>query len=185
MAVPVQYLRAPDLAARSPKIIFVNRFYDPDQSATSQMLTDLARGLSAEGFDVRVVASRQLYEDSGAHLEAKETLCGVQVHRVATTRFGRGGLPGRAMDYLSFYLACTVLLMKLLRRRDILVVKTDPPLMSIMGGARRGAQRGGISQLAAGRLSRSGVSPGREPFASLGRPLLAESGAMHRSAARP
>ena len=132
MAVPDQCPRAPDLGARSPKILFVNRFYDPDQSATSQLLTDLARGLSAEGFDVRVIASRQLYEDSSAHLEAKETLCGVEVHRVAATRFGRGGLPGRAMDYLSFYLACAVMLIKLLRRGDILVVKTDPPLMSVM-----------------------------------------------------
>jgi colanic acid biosynthesis glycosyl transferase WcaI len=115
------------------KIVFVNRYYDPDQSATSQMLTDLARGLSARGYNVHVVASRQLYENSAACLPALEALCNVQVHRVTATRFGRRGLLGRAMDYLSFYIACAFMLLNLLRRGDVLVVKTDPPLLSILG----------------------------------------------------
>jgi glycosyltransferase involved in cell wall biosynthesis len=120
------------LAVRSPKLVFVNRYYDPDQSATSQMLTDLARGLAADGFEVCVVASRQLYEDPRARLAARENLFGVQVYRAATSRFGRSGLPGRALDYLSFYIACALILLRLLRRGDILVVKTDPPLLSIL-----------------------------------------------------
>ena len=72
-------------AARPPRIVFVNRYYDPDQSATSQMLTDLARGLTTAAFDVWVIASRQLYEDSNASLSARGCLHGVQVRRVATT----------------------------------------------------------------------------------------------------
>jgi glycosyltransferase involved in cell wall biosynthesis len=130
--VPVRYPSEPNLATRSRKIVFVNRYYDPDQSATSQMLSDLARGLAANGFNICVLASRQLYEDPGAQLAAREALCGVQVHRIPTTRFGRSGLAGRAMDYLSFYFACAVVLLKLLSRGDILVVMTDPPLLSIL-----------------------------------------------------
>jgi glycosyltransferase involved in cell wall biosynthesis len=123
------------IAAEKPasrRVIFVNRYYDPDQSATSQMLTDLARGLAARGFEVHVVASGQLYDDPGTRLIAVETLCGVRVHRVATTRFGRRNLSGRAIDYASFYAACAVMLLRLLRRGDLLVVKTDPPLLSIL-----------------------------------------------------
>jgi colanic acid biosynthesis glycosyl transferase WcaI len=116
----------------SRRIVFVNRYYDPDQSATSQMLTDLARGLAARGFDVHVVSSRQLYDDPGTRLAADEMLFGVEVHRVASTRFGRNHLPGRAMDYVSFYVTCAVALLKLLRRGDVLVAKTDPPLLSIL-----------------------------------------------------
>jgi colanic acid biosynthesis glycosyl transferase WcaI len=115
-----------------PKIVFVNRYYDPDQSATSQILTELARGLAADGFDVWVISSRQLYEDPAADLAARQFSGGVQVCRVATTRFGRVGLPGRAMDYLSFYFACAVALLRILKRGDILVVKTDPPLLSLL-----------------------------------------------------
>jgi colanic acid biosynthesis glycosyl transferase WcaI len=119
-------------APRTAKIVFVNRYYDPDQSATSQILTDLAKGLVADGFDVWVISSRQLYEDSAADLAARQCSDGVQVCRVATTRFGRGGLPGRALDYLSFYVSCAITLLRMLERGDILVVKTDPPLLSLL-----------------------------------------------------
>ena len=125
----------------SPRIVFVNRYYDPDQSATSQMLTDLARGLAARGFDVHVVSSRQLYDDPGIRLAANETLSGVETHRVATTRFGRSNLLGRAMDYASFYVMCAVMLLKLLRRGDVLIAKTDPPLLSILAAPVAKARR--------------------------------------------
>ncbi|MDP8986454.1 MAG: glycosyltransferase family 4 protein [Pseudomonadota bacterium] len=126
---------SPSHPSPAPRIIFVNRYYDPDQSATSQMLTDLARGLAARGFDVHVVCSRQLYDDPGADLPAAELLRGVRVHRVTTTRFGRTRLPGRALDYASFYVNCALMLLKLVRRGDVLVAKTDPPLLSIVAAA--------------------------------------------------
>jgi colanic acid biosynthesis glycosyl transferase WcaI len=114
------------------RIVFVNRYYDPDHSATSQMLTDLARGLAVRGEDVRVVTSRQLYGDGGARLPSRERLGRVDVHRVWTTRFGRVNLLGRTLDYASFYLSCAFRLLRLVRRGDIVIAKTDPPLLSIV-----------------------------------------------------
>jgi colanic acid biosynthesis glycosyl transferase WcaI len=116
----------------SQRVIFVNRYYEPDESATSQMLTDLARGLAVKGFDVHVVCSRQLYDSPGTRLVPHERRSNVAVHRVVTTRFGRRGFAGRAMDYASFYVNCAAKLLGLLRRGDILVVMTDPPLLSIL-----------------------------------------------------
>ncbi len=40
------------------KLIFVNRFFFPDHSATSQILSDLAFHRSAAGRDVHIVTSR-------------------------------------------------------------------------------------------------------------------------------
>jgi len=117
---------------RPRRLIFVNRYYRPDQSATSQLLTDLAQSLAARGCEVHVVCSRQLYEDPDVRLEPFEVLCLVQVHRVATTRFGRGRLIGRAIDYASFYASSAIALMRLVRRADVLIPKTDPPLLSIL-----------------------------------------------------
>jgi colanic acid biosynthesis glycosyl transferase WcaI len=74
------------------RLIFVNRFYAPDHSATAQILTDLCRRLAADGHDVTVVASRMRYDDAAARLPADETLDGVRVRRVATTRLGRANL---------------------------------------------------------------------------------------------
>lgn len=44
------------------KLIFLNRYFFPDYSATSQMLTDLAFHLAEVGHEVHVICSRQLYE---------------------------------------------------------------------------------------------------------------------------
>jgi glycosyltransferase involved in cell wall biosynthesis len=112
------------------RIVFVNRFYAPDHSATSQMLTDLATALATDD-EVHVVTSRQLYGDPAAALPAHVAIAGVVVHRVSTTAFGRGHLPGRALDYLSFYAAATVMLLRLAARGAVIVAKTDPPLLSV------------------------------------------------------
>ena len=114
------------------KVVFVNRYFQPDLSATSQMLTDLARGLASRGIEVHVICCRQLYDDPQARLSAEDLLSGIRVHRIATTRFGRGRLLGRALDYASFYLSGAVKLLCVLRRGDILVAKTDPPLLSMI-----------------------------------------------------
>jgi glycosyltransferase involved in cell wall biosynthesis len=121
------------------RIIFLNRFFYPDHSATSQILGDLAFYLADIGRDVHVVTSRQIYDAPATRLEPEETIRGVRVHRVSTTRYGRSGLVGRSMDYLSFYWSVSRYLSGLVKSNDFIVVKTDPPLLSILvaGVARR------------------------------------------------
>jgi len=117
------------------KIIFVNRFFYPDHSATSQILGDLAFHMGRNpDREVCVVTSRQRYDEPGAGLAARETVQGVAIHRVWTTSFGRGWLPGRALDYLSFYASAGIALWRLARRGDIVVAETDPPLISVVAG---------------------------------------------------
>jgi colanic acid biosynthesis glycosyl transferase WcaI len=117
---------------RSPRIVFVNRYFFPDQSATSRMLTDLAFRLAERGLSVAVLTSRQLYENPRAALPPYEVARGVSIHRVSTAVRGRARLAGRALDYLSFHVAAGLALLKLLRRGDVVVAKTDPPLISII-----------------------------------------------------
>jgi colanic acid biosynthesis glycosyl transferase WcaI len=124
-----------DLAPRARKFVFINRYFDPDQSATSQVLTDLARALAASGLTVHVVCSRQLYTDAGARLPPEEERSGVTIHRVATTRFGRARLASRSVDYVSFYLSAGLALLRILSSGDVLIAKTDPPLISILAAA--------------------------------------------------
>jgi len=113
------------------KIVFINRYFFPDHSATSQLLSDLAFYLAERGHEVHVISSRQLYDAPEAKLARFEQIRGVQVHRVWTSRFGRGNLLGRASDYLSFYVAATAKLFFLADRTCVVVAKTDPPLISI------------------------------------------------------
>jgi colanic acid biosynthesis glycosyl transferase WcaI len=114
------------------KIVFVNRYYAPDESATSQLLTDLAESFAADGFVVQVICSRQRYENAAANLEASSCLKGVSVLRVWTTRFGRARLVGRAIDYGTFYMSSALALLLSVKAKDLVIVKTDPPLICIV-----------------------------------------------------
>ena len=116
------------------KIIFINRYFYPDHSATSQMLSDLAFGLAtnSDGKEIHIVTSQQRYDDPAAKLAAYKQIEHVHIHRVKTTRFGRQNLIGRACDYLSFYFSAGVKLFKLTKKGDTLVAKTDPPLISVI-----------------------------------------------------
>ena len=114
------------------KLVFINRYFHPDHSATSQMLSGIAFGLAAGGCDVRVITSRQHYDAPDEHLPPHETIGGVGITRVWTSRFGRSNLAGRAIDYLTFYLTAAWALWRLARRGDVIVAKTDPPMVSVV-----------------------------------------------------
>jgi len=125
------------------RLIFINRFFAPDHSATSQILSDLAFDLAGAGREVHLVTSRQIYDDPKAALPERETLNGVDVHRVASTGFGRAALIGRSVDYVSFYRSVRRGLNNLVRPGDVVVAKTDPPLISVVAKpvARRNGAR--------------------------------------------
>jgi colanic acid biosynthesis glycosyl transferase WcaI len=125
------------------RLIFINRFFAPDHSATSQILSDLAFDLAGAGREVHLVTSRQFYDDPKAALPERETINGVDVHRVASTGFGRTALIGRSIDYVSFYRSVSRCLDGLVRPGDIVIAKTDPPLMSVVAKpvARRNGAR--------------------------------------------
>ena len=120
------------------KIVFFNRFFHPDTSATSQILSDLAFHLASGGGDVHVVTSRVPGGEA-----ARETIRGVTVHRVTSAIVGPHGLARRALAYAGYYRGARRAARELLGPGDIAVVKTDPPMLSAVVGppaARRGAK---------------------------------------------
>jgi colanic acid biosynthesis glycosyl transferase WcaI len=113
------------------KLILVNRYFFPDESATSRMLTSLAQSLAQACWSVHILASRNLHDDVSIRLAGRQEIGGVEVHRLKTTAFGRHWLPGRAIDYITFHLAAMWHLLRLARRDDLCIVCTDPPLISV------------------------------------------------------
>ena len=139
------------------KVVFVNRYFHPDHSATSQIASDLAFHLASRGWEVAAITSRQRYDDARANLAASETANGVRIERVWSTRFGRGGLIGRAVDYATFYLSAYFAIRRIgssvprslgssgeietlddrgteqpRDRGTVVVAMTDPPLLSVI-----------------------------------------------------
>lgn len=113
------------------RIILVNRYFHPDESATSQMLTDLALHLG-QRHDVVVLTSRQRLEDPKAQLPAADRLENVRVVRLWSSSLGRHNLAGRALDYATFLLAVALWLLFGVKRGDTLLAKTDPPLLGVI-----------------------------------------------------
>lgn len=129
MPLPASEVASPETVKR---ILFVNRFFYPDHSATSQILGDLAFALAADGSDVSVITSRLLYEDATATLPGHEVVRGVRICRVWSSRFGRRNLVARAVDYVTFYLGAAWAVWRLANPGTVLVAKTDPPLISMV-----------------------------------------------------
>jgi len=114
------------------KIIIINRFFYPDQSATSQILTDLLFNITPDlDSKIHVVSSRGTYENN-AVLPKRENKNNISIHRVWTSNFGRGNLFGRALDYVTFYIFAFISLLFLVNKNDIVVAKTDPPVISFV-----------------------------------------------------
>ena len=101
-------------------------------AATGQLLADLAGSLVERGHDVHVICSRHRYDGGNGASAAVDNVDGVTVYRVFTTRFSRNTLPGRAIDYLSFFISATWRAL-VLPKPDVCVSLTTPPFISLIG----------------------------------------------------
>ncbi|WP_415910722.1 glycosyltransferase [Oleiharenicola sp. Vm1] len=100
---------------RRPKLIFVNRVFWPSEAATAQLLTDLAAALAARGRDVHVIAAG----------DGAPEFRGVTIHRT-------GAEPaGRLARYGHFLRGARRELRRLVAPGDVVILKTDPPLLAV------------------------------------------------------
>lgn len=111
------------------KVLFFNRFFHPDTSATSQIVSDLAFHLARHNHEVHAITSRTLPDQP-----RDEVVHGVRIHRVADAATGPHSLFERAMAYLAYYRGARTMVRSLVGAGDICVVKTDPPMLSAAVG---------------------------------------------------
>ncbi|MGA9754697.1 MAG: glycosyltransferase family 4 protein [Desulfobaccales bacterium] len=109
-------------------LYLVDRYFWPDESAVSLLLTDLAEDLQAIGHEVHVFTSRQLYNQPQAKLPEEQIWHGVKIHRLRTSCFGRRHFWLRLVDALTFHLALHAA-NKLIVKPDAWFVMTEPPLI--------------------------------------------------------
>ena len=129
-------------------IAFFNRSYYPDQTATGQLLTELAETLVGEhGCRVTVVTGPPLSPaattpgGATAAWPPRETRNGVCIVRARGTRFNKRRFAGRAANYMTYFASACVAGVRL-DRPDVVVALTDPPVIGIaawIAGRRAGA----------------------------------------------
>jgi glycosyltransferase involved in cell wall biosynthesis len=121
-----------DVKNTQTHLIFVHSFFCPDYSAGSQMLSDLSFYFAENGFRVSVITSRRLYDGSRVSLPPYEKIHKVNIYRTWSSNFGRKNIIGRTIDYLSLEFSLAVKLLCMIKKKDIVILMTDPPLLSVV-----------------------------------------------------
>ena len=113
------------------KILLLNQCFYPDVVSTAQHLTDLATALTRRGHEVTVVTSDRGYDDPAVRFRRRERWNGIEIIRIPSVSFGKSSKWRRAFNFGSFVLACSLRLLTL-RRFDLVVALTSPPLISFL-----------------------------------------------------
>lgn len=110
------------------RVVFFNRSFYPDITATGQLLTELCESLVKDyGCKVSVICGRPL----NASYE-KGCLKEIEIIRARNTNFSHKSFLGRVINYLSYFLFSIFASLKL-RNPDLVVTLTDPPIISLAG----------------------------------------------------
>jgi len=117
------------------RVLLINQVFAPDVAATAQHAHDLAQHLVKAGHQVDVIASRSIYWPTGTQqglLPKRETIDGIEVHRVGRSIFGKRSYLARAADFALFYVAAFLKCL-FVRRPDVAVCFTTPPMIALLG----------------------------------------------------
>lgn len=109
-----------------PSILFINRVYPPESGATGRVLEYVAHGFVDAGWDVSVLTTAGERSDAGEEIRG-----GVKVVRIASG-FSKKSLIARALGY-ALMIPSLLLKALMLPRADVVVTKTDPPMLLILG----------------------------------------------------
>jgi len=112
-------------------VLFFNRSYYPDQTATGQLLTTLCEALVAEhGCRVTVVAGPIAASVSGLPRGREHEHRGVRIIRASGTRVDKRRFVGRAANYLTYFVSACLAGLRV-PRPDVVVAMTDPPVIGL------------------------------------------------------
>ena len=124
--------------AQPVHIAFFNRSFYPDTTATGQLLTELCEALAGtQGCRVSVVAGVPLLPavEGGARVRWRlwhERYRNIDIIRVPGSRFSKRRSIGRFTNYMSYFLSACYAGLRL-RRPDVVVALTDPPIIGLAG----------------------------------------------------
>jgi putative colanic acid biosynthesis glycosyltransferase WcaI len=113
------------------RFLLLNQCFYPDVVSTAQHLTDLAIELTARGHDVTVVTGDRGYDDPAVRFPRRERWKDITIIRVPALSFGKHSKWRRALGFASFLVSCSARLLTL-RRFDVVIALTSPPLISFL-----------------------------------------------------
>jgi len=116
------------VAERRPRLLVLNQYYWPGVEATAFLLSQLCAALADE-FEITVVTGRLAIPRADPGRTSHE---GVEIVRVHSTAYDRSSLPLRALNYVTYLLASLRAGLSV-RRPDVVLCMTDPPVIADVG----------------------------------------------------
>jgi len=113
------------------RVLLLNQTFYPDVVSTAQHAADLAAGLAGAGHEVTVLASRHAYDNPSRRFPVRQLWRGVTILRAPSTALGKSALWRRAVDFASLLLSFAAHLV-FLRRFDVVIAMTSPPLVAVL-----------------------------------------------------
>jgi colanic acid biosynthesis glycosyl transferase WcaI len=114
------------------RFLLLNQCFYPDVVSTAQHLTDLALELQKRGHEVTVVAGDRGYDDPTLRFPRREIWNNISIIRIPSLNLGKQSKWRRVLNFASFLINCALRLV-MLRRFDVVVALTSPPLISVFG----------------------------------------------------
>jgi glycosyltransferase involved in cell wall biosynthesis len=111
------------------RVTIVNQFYRPDIAPTAHLAASLAEHRAALGDQVTVIAGKGAYTAADAAGRGGAGSPNPAVRRVWTPGLGKARHLTRILDYAFFY-AFAALRLLTMRRQDVIITLTTPPLIS-------------------------------------------------------
>ena len=99
--------------------------------STAQHLTDLATALAERDHEVTVVTSDRGYDDPSKRFPRREQWKGITIVRISSLSLGKKNRWRRAASFASFMATCALRLLTM-KRFDVVVALTSPPLISFL-----------------------------------------------------
>lgn len=109
-----------------PSILLINRVYPPDDGATGRVMEHVAEGFAHAGWEVSVLTTACPGASAGVTFRH-----GVKIIRAGTI-FSKRNLFFRALGYALMIPSLGIKAL-LLPRADVVVTKTDPPMLLVLG----------------------------------------------------
>ena len=109
-------------------ILFLCQFFYPEYISSAQLPYDTVRALKAAGFSVDALCGYPREYSEGGDIPLRETVDGVNIHRLKYIQTGRAGFLGRIVNYFSFTLMVLLHLYEIARYRAV-VVYSNPPIL--------------------------------------------------------
>lgn len=109
-----------------------SELYHPEETSTGHVMTCVAEHLVRRGWTVGAVTVQPTYSRRGERAPRRETHAGVHIARAWSTTFDKNRLAGRLLNGVTTSLSMTALAFARVRRGDVVLAVTNPPLLPFL-----------------------------------------------------